>query len=117
MDANTMVEVTGLILFFLGLIGLLIRESILKSILSLTILEIGVILYVLGINYRIDQQAPVITGNLTYAADPLPQALMITTIIIGVGITAITVTLLRIVEQRYGTTSWNALKELRKEDD
>lgn len=117
MKLNLIVQIAGVLMFFLGLFGLLTRDNIVKSILSLNILELGVILYFLGINYNIHQTAPILSDQLNNPSDPLPQAMMITTIVIGVAVTTISVTLLMIVNKKYNTSSWSELRALRREEE
>lgn len=118
MELNTIIEIFGLILFFTGFFGLLLKEKVLKSIISLTILEMGVIIYFLGVNFKKDTIPPVALDETTKAlsADPLPQALMITTIVIGAASMTIMVVLLMIINKKYNTNMWSLLKELRKEE-
>lgn len=113
MMINEIVEVFGLVFFFIGLFGILTRDHILKTILSLSILEMGIILYILGINYDIMKNPPLIP--LENPTDPLPQAMMITTIVIGIAVTAVSITLLLLINKKYGTSSWKDLKKWRKE--
>lgn len=113
MRINEVVEVFGILFFFIGLFGVLTREHILKTILSLSILEMGIILYILGIHYDINKNPPIIP--LQNPTDPLPQAMMITTIVIGISVTAVSITLLLLINKKYGTSSWRELKKLRKE--
>jgi len=46
-------------------------------------------------------------GNLV---DPLPSALMITAIVIGLSITAINITMLMTLLRKYRTSDWNEVK-------
>jgi len=48
-------------------------------------------------------------------ADPLPQAMMITDIVIGIGVTAIALTLMIHLYHRYGTTNWQKARDKRHE--
>ena len=117
MDNFSMVELTGLVLFFIGIYGITARKNVVKSILSISIMEIGIILYFLGINFEVGQVPPV--GDLTRGipADPLPQALMITTIVIGVAVTAVSLSMFIAMYYRYGTMSWEVAKQNRLKDD
>ena len=51
------------------------------------------------------------------AADPLPQALMITAVVIGISVTAISLTMFIAMAQKYGTTNWKRVKTKRGESD
>jgi len=113
MQINEIVEVFGILFFFIGLFGILTREHILKTILSMSILEMGIIVYVLGIHYNATKNPPLVP--LDNPIDPLPQAMMITTIIIGIAVNAVSVTLLLLINRKYGTSSWRELQKLRGE--
>lgn len=114
-NINT-VELAGIALFFIGLFGLIARRDILKSILSIMIMEIGVILYFLGSNFVPGKVPPI--GDLTNksVADPLPQSIVITIIVIGVAITAITLSMYIIMFHRYGTWDWLKARNNRLKD-
>lgn len=112
MNVHTIVQIIGILLFFIGISGLILRDNIIKSILSLSILELGVVIFFLGINYREDQVAPLLVNDMERLADPLPQAMMITTIVIGVAVTSLSISLLNIVHRKYNTSLWTILKEV-----
>ena len=80
------VEITGLLLFLIGFYGLIARRNIIKTILSLGIMDISVILFFLGILFEAGMRPP-IGESAAPAADPVPQALMITAIVIGAAVT------------------------------
>lgn len=88
-----------------------------KSILSLTVMETGVIVYFLGLNYTLGSVPPIGVTLAEQPADPLPQALTITTIIIGVAVTAVAVTMLMAIHRRHNTIDWHKMKLYRKEED
>lgn len=113
---NDFIVGVSILMFFIGLMGTVTQDNIIKTIISLAILELGIILYFLSVNFDITQELPLISETLTHPSDPLPQAMMITTIIIGVSVTTIDIALLIIVNRKYNTYSWKELKELRKED-
>jgi multisubunit Na+/H+ antiporter MnhC subunit len=52
--------------------------------------------------------------NLTLLADPLPQALTLTAIIIGFSVVAIIITMLNTLFRQHGTTDWQKMKELEE---
>ncbi|MDO5707849.1 MAG: cation:proton antiporter subunit C [Andreesenia angusta] len=114
-DINT-VEIAGLALFFIALFGLIARRDIMKSILSLMIMEIGIILYFLGANFRPGMVPPI--GDITNkaVADPIPQALVITIIVIGVATTAVTLSMYISMFHRYGTWDWKKARNNRLKD-
>lgn len=108
-------ESVGIILFLIGMYGMMARRNIIKSIISLGIIQAGVILFFLAIRFEEGSGPPI--GQLSEkVADPLPQALMITTIVIGVAVTAVALTMFMTLYHRYGTTNWVKVIKKRGED-
>lgn len=116
-SGHNIAEITGLALFFIGLYGLIARRNIVKSILSIGIMEVGVILFYLSVHFEPGQRPPI--GDITAApvSDPVPQALMITAIVIGVAVTAVALSMFLSLYHKYGTTNWLKAKLRRMEED
>lgn len=109
-------ELISLLLFCIGLYGLAARRNIIKSIISLGVLELAVILFFLSIGGDSSQRPP-IAGTVAESAgivDPLPQALMITAIVIGISVTAVTLTLFITMYHHFGTTNWDKASALNR---
>jgi len=106
---------TAIILFFIGFYGLCARRNIVKTIISLGIMSGGVILYFISINWQAGSIAPIINGESGVYADPLPQALVITAIVVGISVTSIALIMFISMYHNYGTTNW--LKAKRKRDE
>lgn len=97
----------AIILFVLGLYGIMTQRNVIKMIISLNVLEIGLNLFIISVGYVEGGIAPIITAqnnssNLDFV-DPLPQALVLTAIVIGVGTTALGLALAKKMYQKYGT--------------
>ncbi|SOZ34941.1 Na+/H+ antiporter subunit C [Cupriavidus neocaledonicus] len=73
-------------------IHLLLRERVFTVMLGLTLLSYAVSLFLLGMGRLSIGQPPVIAPGASYA-DPLPQALVLTAIVIAFGMTAFAVVL------------------------
>ncbi len=109
-------EICALAVFFIGLYGVIAVKNIIKTIMSVCIMEVAVILFFLSVNFS-HGMVPPIGEELINASDPFPQALMITAIVIGVAVTALTVSMFIGLYHKYGTTAWDkALKARQKED-
>jgi multisubunit Na+/H+ antiporter MnhC subunit len=86
----------SLTLFFIGLYGLLSRRHLLKVLISLGIMELGVYLLLLGLVTSPGETAPILADGLTdlaRGADPVPQALTLTALVIGMAVLALGVSL------------------------
>lgn len=80
-------------LMLVGIFGMLTRKNIIRILLAVNILETGVNLLLVALGYFPGGKAPIITqavsaSNLPFV-DPLPQALVLTSIVIGLGTTAL----------------------------
>lgn len=99
-------HIVGVILMLVGVYGLLTNRHMIKMIISINVLEVGLNLFIISVGYGEDVIAPIITksnaGAMNYA-DPLPHALVLTAIVIGVGTTAILLSVARKLYQQYGT--------------
>ncbi|MFV0466954.1 MAG: cation:proton antiporter subunit C [Lachnospiraceae bacterium] len=105
-------EVVGILLFFIGLWGLIARRNVIKSIISIGIMQTAVILFFLSENASSELIAPILTSSDSGRyADPLPQALMITEIVIGAGITAAALVMFIHLFHKHGSTNWYTLRD------
>ncbi|MGO1368681.1 MAG: sodium:proton antiporter [Senegalia sp. (in: firmicutes)] len=97
------------IIVLIGFYGLAISKGIIKSIISLNIAQAAIILLFLSIGGSEGGEIPILDGNIEKIVDPIPQALMITTIVIGASITALSLMLAIKVFHYYGTLNWKDL--------
>lgn len=109
-------EVISILLFFIGLYGILSRRNIIKSVISIIIMETAIILFFLSMHFNEASVPPIGQSFSTPVADPLPQALMITTIVIGIAITAVALVMANSVYHKYGTSNWRELRLARMEE-
>lgn len=110
-------EIVGILLFFIGLYGLMTKKTIVKTIMSMTIMEAGIYLFYITINYAPGTIPPI--GNLEGEAyvDPVPSALMITAIVIGIGVTAIGLTMFMHYKQKHGITHWTRSRDVEGSEE
>lgn len=94
------------IVVLVGFYGLSTSKNVIKSIFSVTIIESGIILLFLNIGNLNGGTIPIIGDSVTTIVDPLPQALMITTIVIGSTVTALALMLSVKLFHQYGTLDW-----------
>ena len=85
----------GFVLILIGLYGALSNRNILRMIVAFTIANTGVNLVLVGVGYMHGRTAPILNEAVeagtavTRIIDPVPQALVLTAIVIGVGVTAL----------------------------
>ena len=110
--------IIAFLLFLIGIYGLIARRNIVKSIISFAIMQSAIILYFLSAHHQNGAIPPMLERGapLPAMADPLPQALMIASIVIGVSITAVGLTMFMSLYYHYGTTNWKKVALKRKEE-
>lgn len=107
-------EIGAIIIFFIGVYGVVARRNIMKTIISLGIMDAAVILFFVATG-RNNVAGESITG-ITTVEDALPQALMITAIVIGIAVTAVALTMFIYLYHKYGTTNWEKARKMRDEE-
>jgi multisubunit Na+/H+ antiporter MnhC subunit len=97
--------VTALGLVIIGLAGVVLSSHLFRMVLALVIAEAGANLMLILSGYRWDAVAPILMQRAEQPAmvDPVPQAMVLTAIVIGVGIQALAVSVLIRIRQRYST--------------
>jgi multicomponent Na+:H+ antiporter subunit C len=108
-----------LLLILIGLYGVVVSRQTLKIVISLLIMNHGVHLLLLLIGYRNDGVPPIVDPGALIpefansAVDPVPQALVLTSIVIGLGVLALMVALCVRLYERYGTFDVTKIRRLR----
>ncbi|MDY0253146.1 MAG: sodium:proton antiporter [Tenuifilaceae bacterium] len=88
----------GFMLLIIGVWGMLTQKNLIKIVIGYSLFTTGLNIAIVSIAYIKNSTAPILdkavdrasAGNLV--ADPLPQALVLTSIVIGLGVTALMLT-------------------------
>ncbi len=86
------VTVGSMTLFCVGLFGIFTQKNLVKVLISLSIMESSLFLFFIGLHYKVGKVAPIADENLktfTNMVDPVPQAMILTTIVIGLAVLAL----------------------------
>ncbi|MFH1776984.1 MAG: sodium:proton antiporter [Candidatus Omnitrophota bacterium] len=104
-----------LALFCVGLYCVLMKRNIIKIIVGVIILEYAVNLFFILAGYRLDGRAPIYAKatDIFHMVDPLPQALVLTAIVIGLATTALLVAIAMRIYEKYKTFDITKIKELK----
>lgn len=104
----------------IGLYGILFKGNLIKKVIGLTIFQASIILFFILLAFKNGATVP-ITGQAYTEADPLgyinplPHALMLTAIVVGVATVGVALSLLMRVYKDFGTIDEAPLwKELGK---
>lgn len=111
--------VTAFLLMLIGLYGALTTKNILRIIIAFDVFDSGLNLFLVALSYMNNRVAPIIdsttgTENLSSKfVDPIPQALVLTSIVIGVGVTAVMLTYAYKMYKYKNTLNINEYKDSR----
>jgi multicomponent Na+:H+ antiporter subunit C len=107
--------VTGGILIAIGLWGILTRRNLIRIILSLAIAETGLHLVMIAVGYVRRGTAPILDEAVSDVpfVDPVPQALVLTAIVIGVAVNALLLTMVIRLYRKKGTLNVEDFRELK----
>lgn len=103
-----------LVIFSLGIYCVLRKRNILKMIIGLIIAEYAVNLFFVLIAYRIEGRAPIFAANqpVENMVDALPQAVVLTSIVIGLATTVLLIALAMRIYEQYGTLDVTKIRDL-----
>jgi len=121
MTLGSLPYVLAVVLMLIGLYVVVAKKNLIKIILGVALLEYAVNLFLLLLGYRWGGAAPIRTpadpGSAEVfaagAVDPVPQALILTSIVIGLGCLALMVSLALRLHEKFGTFDMTRIRELR----
>ncbi|MCL2704273.1 MAG: cation:proton antiporter subunit C [Defluviitaleaceae bacterium] len=112
-------EIFSIALFFLAYFGIITSKNIIKSIIFIMLMQTAAVMFwlKLGAETSAMPAPPIIyeadlLERAVFIADPLPQALTLTAIIIGFSVIAIIITMLNTLYRHHRTTDWGKLEKL-----
>jgi multicomponent Na+:H+ antiporter subunit C len=106
-----------ILLILTGAAGVILADNLVKKIMCLGILNSAlVILFVWGGSLG-GGEAPILLEGVRDIVDPLPQAVMLTAIVVGVCVTAVALAIVLRIYDRWGTVSRRRLEELGNQTD
>jgi multisubunit Na+/H+ antiporter MnhC subunit len=92
---SVIVLCSGLGLILIGLWGMLTQRNLIRMIVGFSLLDTGIHMVMVSIGYVTGGTAPIIDATVpaseaaSRVVDPLPSALVLTAIVIGLGVTAV----------------------------
>ncbi len=102
-------------LMVIGLAIVATKKNLIKIFLGITIFESAVNLFLISLGYRQGGIAPIYTNApSTEMVMATPQALTLTSIVIGVATTALLLSFAVIIWKRYGTIDTDQIRRLRE---
>jgi len=112
--------IASVLLIGLGLYAVCTQKNLIKIVLGLGIIDYGVNLLIVSIGYNNGGTAPVFTISdllngvaSTYFVDPVPQALTLTSIVIGACVDAMALVLVIKIFQKYKSINTDDVRRMR----
>jgi multicomponent Na+:H+ antiporter subunit C len=115
-----------LLLFMIGLYCAVVKKNMVKIVIGIMVMEYAVNLFLIMLGYRTGGEAPILdsthldpqTGQIAssfinHAVDPLPQALVLTAIVISLGSLALMISICIRTYGRYGTFDITEIRRLK----
>ena len=103
-------------LVFIGLYIMLTKSNLIKVIIGINLIDTGVNLFLIAVGHFRGGTAPIFSAGAEESAamvDPVPQALVLTAIVIGVSVLALALSLAIKLYRHYGTLNLRKIKELK----
>jgi multicomponent Na+:H+ antiporter subunit C len=110
----------------IGLYCVLVKKNMVKIVIGMAVMEYAVNLFLIMLGFRSGGEAPIISradlagpaGQVTdlflsKTVDPLPQALVLTSIVIGLGSLALMISVCVRVYEKYGTFDITKIRRLK----
>ena len=112
------IYILTLILFFLGIYGMIMCRNYMRKLMSMNIMQVAVIFFFLCLGQKDGGTLPILQTGLTNPdlyVNPLPHALMLTAIVVSLGTTGVAIALLLRIRENYGTVEEEEI--LRRVDE
>lgn len=107
-----------IILFFLGIFGMIFCGNYMKKLMCMNVMQVAVIFFFLCLGQKSGGTIPVALDRVLNPDDyinPLPHALMLTAIVVSLGTSGMGLALLMRIKDKYGTLEEEEIME--KEED
>jgi len=110
---------TGFLLILAGLYAIMTRKNIIRIIIGFTLFDTGINTVMVSIAYVKGGTAPIIDGPVSISdaaskiVDPVPQALVLTAIVIGLGVSALMLAYAMKLHQEKKSLDINSFKDLK----
>ncbi|MFO7639165.1 MAG: NADH-quinone oxidoreductase subunit K [bacterium] len=103
------------LLFLLGLYAVVLKRNLVKMVIGFCLMEYAINLLFAFIGFRHDAVAPIITrlGMTGPFVDPLPQALVLTSIVIGLSTTALMLAFAMRIYEKHKTFDVTEIRRLK----
>lgn len=109
--------IASFLLIGLGIFCMVAKRNLIKICIGMGLVDYGVNLLIVSVGFHPGGTAPIFTmselSRDSFFVDPIPQALTLTSIVIGACMTAMTLSLIIMLSKQYGTLDSGEIRRLR----
>lgn len=103
-------------LIVLGIYCMVTKKNLVKVIIGMGLVDYGTNLMIVSVGFNPGGTAPIYTiselNQASFFVDPIPQALTLTSIVIGACVTAMSLSLVIKLKEQYGTLNTEKIRRL-----
>lgn len=107
----------SILLILIGLYGVITRKNMIKILISLALMDTGVNLMLVALGYVEAANAPILNSVVQSSraafVDPIPQALVLTSIVIGTAVLGLGLALVIKIYDKYSTLDISKIRGLK----
>jgi multicomponent Na+:H+ antiporter subunit C len=107
----------SILLILIGLYAVLGKRNLIKIVIGLSIMDTGINLLLISLGYVNRGKAPILTAlvksNAEKFVDPIPQALVLTAIVIGVAVLALALSIVIKIYEKHHTLDISKIRGLK----
>lgn len=101
------------LLIIIGLAIVVLKKNFIKIVIGMGLIDCGINLLLISIGFRSEGTAPIFTDNATTFVDPVPQALTLTSIVIGACVTALALAIVIKIQEHYGSIQSDEVRRIK----
>lgn len=107
------------ILMMIGFYGVMAKTNLVKKALSLSLFQTGILVFYISIGKAEGGTGPVTVEGATGVvySNPLPHALMLTAIVVGVATLSVAMAIIVNIRERYGTIDEKDIEQMELESN
>ena len=112
--------IASILLLGLGLYAVCTQKNLIKMVVGLSIMDYGINLFIVSVGFNDGGTAPIFTLSdlmngisSTYFVDPVPQALTLTSIVIGACVDAMALALIIKIFRKYQSINAEDIRRMR----
>nr|WP_177159647.1 cation:proton antiporter subunit C [Anaerobranca gottschalkii] len=107
----------SILLFLIGFHTMLTHSNLIKKVIGMNIMETSIFLFFVAIGYVDGKNAPILNEKAVGYINPLPSALILTGLVVGVSLTAFSLSLIVKLYKYYGTLDADEIMRIRSQEE